>query len=144
MIADQNKKLSQAARTPKDTSHRRENADNFSAKISSSQAQGKSKLQSSRNDAREVRSDPVKGSFEGLQHSSGTLLSQNDAGYDNKSLQTARYNKEILSHNNANFVFDKLQSDSNYSIIDNYSSTHAKDTSSFRMSSIVSNNMNFR
>lgn len=144
MIADQNKRLSQAARTPKDTSHRKENSDNFSAKISSSQAQGRSKLSSSRNDAREVKSDPVKGSFEGLQHSSGTLINPDNTGYDNKALQTARYNKEIVSHNNANFVFDKFQSFSNYSIMDNYSSAHTKDTSSFRMNNIVSNNMMFR
>lgn len=141
-IVDQNKKLSNAAGSPKDTSARNENAEKFSEKV----AQGSEKIPLDK----ENPGDPVKklppnslrGSFEGLDLGSKTLINASGAGYDNKNFQVARYNKSMITHEN-NFVSDSLNLNKKYSIMDNYSSNSIRGTSSDRLSKIVKNNMMF-
>jgi hypothetical protein len=141
---DQNKRLSDAASRPRDTSHRKENADNYSAKISSSKSSPTKAVGESKNNIRQSNSDKLKGSYEGLQHSSSTVLQMNGRGYDNKSLQKARYNKNQISHNNHRFNFNMPPIDKKYSIMDNYTSSSATGSSSNKINNIVKNNMMFK
>jgi hypothetical protein len=141
---DQNKRLSSAAGRPKDTSHRKENANTYSAKISSSKSSAAKTVGESKTTVRKSNSDKLRGSYEGLQHSSSTVLQMNGVGYDNKSLQNARYNKNQISHNNHRFNFNMSPIDKNYSIMDNYSSMSATGSSSNKISNIVKNNMMFK
>lgn len=141
---DQNKRLSSASNKPRDTSHRKHNADKYSAKISSNQSNNNKTIAESRQTLRHGNSDKVKGSYEGLMHSSSTVLQANGRGYDNKSLQKARYNKTFNSHNNHRFNFSMPPTDKNYSIMNNNTSISAYKSPSDKISNIVKNNMMFK
>jgi hypothetical protein len=141
---DQNKKLSSAAGRPKDTSYRKQNADAYSGKISSSKSSANKTIGESKATVRKSNSAKLKGSYEGLQNSSSTVLQMDGVGYDNKAIQNARYNKNQVSHNNENFNFNMAPVDKNYSIMDNYSSMSATGSSSNKISNIVKNNMMFK
>jgi hypothetical protein len=71
-------------------------------------------------------------------------LQQNKVGYDNPSLQKARYNKDFASLNKANFSFKLNNNSTSYSIMNNLSSTTAKDSSSYRLNAVVRANMMFK
>lgn len=142
-IVDQNKNLGSAAGKSRDTSSRRERGNAYSAKIASSSNNSRSAMKESRARIKSGSNDPVRGSYEGLQHSSGTVINPNGVGYDNKSIQQARYNKDYISHNDARFYKEDFSLKSNYSIMNNYSSARVPGTSSERLSKIVKNNMMF-
>lgn len=133
MIRDQNRDLAAAANKPKDNSDKKANAEKVSAKISSKKLSSKHAARESRADFSGKENAPIKGSYEGLQHSAKALLSQNGVGYDNKSLQFARYADKSISHNTANFSFNYFSSASNSGIMDNYSSVSSVDSSSYRV-----------
>jgi hypothetical protein len=144
-IVNQNKALSDAGKTPRDTSHRDRAAQSYSAKVTStrpasvqaeSQADGQMQIRSSGN--------TIKGSYEGLNHSSPTVLQFNDTGYDDKSNQGARFNKNFASHASGSVSASTFTNSKNSGIMDNYSSVTTKDSSSDRLSGIVNNNMMFR
>lgn len=141
----QNETLKKAGSQPKDTSHRKENADRYSGKIVS-QKNTKSK---DFNDNKEIKkidngSDKLKGSYEGLMHSSSTTLQMSGRGYDSKSLQKARYDKSFASHNDNRFTFNNAPLNKNYSIMDNYSSTSRGSSSSSAINNIVKKNNIFQ
>jgi len=142
-IVDQNKSLGSSAGSPRDTSKRKARGDSYSAKIASSSNNSRDTMKQSQSRIRKGDNDPIKGSYEGLQHSSGTLINVNGSGYDNKSIQQARYNKDHISHNDARLYKEDFKLNRNYSIIDNYSSLKVSGTSSDRLSKIVKNNMMF-
>jgi len=140
----QNESLRKAGGTPKDTSYRKENAQKYSAKILSDKNNKPQETGGPKLSSKSGGSDKIKGSYEGLMHSSSTVINTNGRGYDAKSAQTARYNKDFISHNNHNFRFDNSMSDKNYSIMNNNSFSSKKDSSSFKLNNIVKNNMMFK
>ena len=138
-IVAQNKSFSDAAKTPKDTSHRSEEAKKYSAQVSSQRPAQKvaaSKEQISQT-SKPTGSRP-KGSFEGLMHSSSTMLQFNGAGYSKKSLQTARYSKKDSFKPLP--AASSFTSDKTYSIMNNYSSMMSEKSSSERIANIIKNN----
>lgn len=140
----QNESLSKAGNTPKDTSHRAHNAQKYSAKVVSDKNTSIRESDGPKLQATKGGSDTVKGSYEGLMHSSSTVINTNNRGYDSKSLKTARYNKDFISHNNHNFKFDNSILDKNYSIMNNNNFSFKKNTSSSKINGIVKNNMMFK
>jgi len=139
----QNKNLASAGKTPKDTSYRTQNANKVSAKVVSDKNVKSKDIDTSREKFQSNGSDKLKGSYEGLMHSASTILQPNNAGYDNKNLQKARYNKNVNFLNNINFSNSVSRVNNNYSIIDNYSKTNMIRNSSSIINSIVKNNMRF-
>lgn len=140
----QNKSLRDAAAQPKDTSHRLRNATSYSAKVSASSRSQKADSNASTVNMDKTASRRIQGSYEGLMHSSSTVLQANGVGYDNKNLQKARYDKKFAYHSAGNANNNFLLRNKNYSIMDNYSSSTMKDSSSSRLSSIVETNMMFK
>lgn len=141
----QNESLKKAASQPKDTSHRKENAQKYSAKIINKKNTNSKDF----NQPQEIRKvdnggDRLKGSYEGLMHNSSTTLQMSGRGYDSKSAQTARYNKNFASHNNHNFKFNDQPLNKNYSIMDNYSSSSMMKTSSSSINDIIKKNNVFQ
>ena len=94
----QNKSLRDAAAQPKDTSHRLRNATSYSAKVSSSSSRQKADSNASTVNMDKKAAKKIQGSYEGLMHSSSTVLQPNGVGYDNKNLQKARYGKKFAYH----------------------------------------------
>lgn len=141
---EQNDSLSKAGNTPKDTSHRKANAQKYSAKVVSDKNTKVKESNGPELKQTKSGSDQIKGSYEGLMHSSSTVINMNNRGYDSKSLQTARYDKDFISHNNHNFKFDNSILDKNYSIMNNSNFSSKKNTSSSKINGIVKNNMMFK
>lgn len=141
----QNKSLRNAAAQPKDTSHRLQKATSYSAKVSSTSRRERADSNASTVKMDKKAAKRIQGSYEGLMHSSSTVLQPNGVGYDKKSLQTARYNKKFAYHQSSSMNNpSSLLNNKTYSIIDNYSSVTMKDSSSDRLNSIVQTNMMFK
>jgi hypothetical protein len=68
----------------------------------------------------------------------------NGTGYDNKTQQKARYSKDVSNRVNANFIQNSFNLETKSSIINNYSSSTMKDSSSDRLKTIIRNNMMFK
>jgi hypothetical protein len=144
-VKDQNKALSAAGKQPKDTSHRTLTANKYAAKISSSKTPAKNVVSDSRQKIQATgKSDKLKGSFEGMDNSSSTYIQMNGTGYDNKTQQKARYSKDVSNRVNANFIQNSFNLETKSSIINNYSSSTMKDSSSDRLKTIIRNNMMFK
>lgn len=144
-VKDQNKALSAAGKQPKDTSHRTLTANKYAAKISSSKSPARNVVSDSRQKIQATgKSDKLKGSFEGMDNSSSTYIQMNGTGYDNKSQQKARYSKDVSNRVNANFIENSFNLETKSSIINNYSSSTMKDSSSDRLKTIIRNNMMFK
>lgn len=143
-IGNQNKTLRNAASSPKDTSPRLAKSNEYSAKISGSKTNVNKDDKQSVVNFDKSNSKKMQGSFEGLMHSSSTVLQQNNVGYDNPALQKARYNKDFASINKTNFSFKLNNTSNNYSIMNNLSSSTAKDSSSHRLNAVVRANMMFK
>jgi hypothetical protein len=144
-VKDQNKALSAAGKQPKDTSHRTLTANKYAAKISSSKSPARNVVSDSRQKIQATgKSDKLKGSFEGMDNSSSTYIQMNGTGYDNKSQQKARYSKDVSNRVNANFIQNSFNLETKSSIINNYSSSTMKDSSSDRLKTIIRNNMMFK
>lgn len=137
--------LKSAAKRPKDTSARIVSAKNNSAKVVSDTKPAGDSAVSSIQTVKPSGSDKIKGSYEGLQHSSSAHIQMNNTGYDAPGNQTARYNKDYISHNNHNFNF-KMDSDSNksYNVINNNARLSSKESSDTIVGNIVKNNMMFK
>lgn len=142
-IVDQNKALSSAAKTPKDTSKRGDESLKYSAKVSSSKLSSKSSSSEPQQRIQRSSGKVIKGSYEGLMNGSSTVLQFKGSGYDSKAAQSAKMSSNFQSHNTARFGFNSFTSNKNYSIMNNYTSITGRDTSSGRLSEIVRNNMNF-
>lgn len=143
-VKDQNKNLSEAAKQPKDTSHRSITAHKYAAQVSSSKGPSRNTVQESREKVNSARSsEPVRGSFEGLENSSSAHIIMNESGYSGKRHQIARQTSKMQNKMGGNFNFNSFTKETRASIIDNYSSSTMKDSSSDRLSKIVKNNMMF-
>jgi len=143
-VKDQNKTLASAAKQPKDTSHRSITANKYAAKIASSKSPTKNVVSESRQKIQASgQSDKVRGSFEGLENSSPAHILMDESGYSGKRHQKARYSKNFNTKLSGNFNFNSFTKETRSSIIDNYSSSTMKDSSSERLSKIIKNNMTF-
>jgi len=143
-VKDQNKKLAEAAKQPKDTSHRSINAHQYAAKVSSSKSPARNVVQESREKVNSSKnSEPVRGSFEGLENSSSAHIIMNESGYSGRRHQTARYSGKAQNKLGGTLNFNSFTKETKASIIDNYSSSTMKDSSSDRLSKIIKNNMMF-
>lgn len=142
-VKDQNSSLSQAGKTPKDTSSRKLDAGRYSAKVATSKMNSDTKLENSSNQVIRKTGNKIKGSYEGLMYSPSTVLQFNGTGYDRKSNQQARFSKNTSSFQGQR-VNNSFTSKNNYSIMDNYSGSTSKDSSSFRLTNIVKSNMEFK
>lgn len=144
-ISGQNKMLRDAGSKPKDTSYRKAEANRYSARVSSDQRRQKSETRASNINMDKTPAKVIKGSYEGLMYSKTAVLQPNGSGYDKKSLQSGRYNKKFAQSSDLGIAMaNALPKNKGYSIIDNYSSKSAANSSSDRLSSIVQNNMMFK
>jgi hypothetical protein len=108
----QNANLKKAATKRVDPTPKAQAVSKLSGKISSSQKTSSTPSptiqQASKTSRSSGPSDPVRGSFEGLDKSAGTLILPKGAGYDSKSFQTARYkeknNFKPLNYGSNNFA----------------------------------------
>ncbi len=142
-IVQQNKSLSDAGKTPKDTSPRVDAAKKVSAKVSSEKVIAKA-VGDSRGQVSRSTGNKIKGSFQGLNTSPGTVLQFKNTGYDSKVNQLKRYNKSFQSTSRGNFDLNSFTSNKNYSIMNNYSSVSMENSSSDRLNKIVKKNMMFK
>jgi hypothetical protein len=142
-IVDQNKSLSEAGKTPKDTSSRNADSQKYSAKISSSKMTNKQVLAESRGQASKQTKKVPRGSLEGYHASSSTILQFKNVGYDSKKNQIARFSDKHISNNSHSFSNKSFTSNNKYSIMNNYSSITSENSSSDRLSNIIRNNSLF-
>lgn len=142
-IGDQNKHLSDAAKTPKDTSPRLANANKYSAKIVSSvSAEHRPDSDIGGQNIRHT-GNKIKGSLEGLHNGSSTVLQFSNYGYDAKAAQKSRF-KEKSSLKELSLKSNSFTLNKNYSIMNNYSSLTIEKSSSDRLTNIIRNNMMLR
>jgi len=142
-IVDQNRKLAKGADSPKDTSARKKNSDDQAARVAASKEVSKQVSDESSSTIKSFSSSKLRGSFEGLDASSRTLLSPSNTGYDNKNIQTARYKDKLPLKPDENLLESNFNNKARYSIMDNYSSFGVKNTSMDRLGKIVKGNMMF-
>ena len=149
----QNKNLSDAATKKPDASRKTLTGNKYAAKIAS--GAGKSTSQNvenqnnveteSKSSPRMKRSDPIRGSFEGLKNSSSTMIQMDGIGYADPSIQKARYSKKFV-----NSIAQSMNAASNFTpfkksgTINNYSSIVASNTSAFKLNGMLEVNKYFR
>jgi hypothetical protein len=141
---DQNKSLSEAGNAPKDTSHRLDSANKYSASISSSKESTKNLPSDSNVKMQSSKQNVVRGSWEGLDGGKSTHIQLNGSGYSNKNIQKARYDKSFASHKvleNKNIQLDKPRTKG---IIDNYTNNSSPGSSSEIINNFSRNNMLFK
>jgi hypothetical protein len=141
---EQNKSLSEAGKTPKDTSHRLDNAKKYSATVSSSKESTKNVSSESNVKIQSSKQNVARGSWEGLDRGKSTHIQMNNSGYAAKSLQKARYEKGFASHKeleNKNIQLDKPR---NQGIINNYTNNSSPGSSSEIINDFSRNNMLFK
>jgi hypothetical protein len=138
----QNSTLSAAGKITKDTSYRTESANKVSAKVVSDKNTLSKEPTKPIETVKNVGADKQKGSYEGLMHSSSTVIQPKNVGYDNKNLQKARYDKNVNFLNKTN-INNMSNTNSGYSIMDNYSKLKIVKNSSSMINNIVKNNMRF-
>lgn len=139
---NQNKNLRIASTIKVDSTAKTRTANHYSAAVSSSKTQENSQstrtqrttVHESRKNINDGKPDPVRGSMEGLDNGKSTYLQFNNAGYDNKKIQTARnFKKEktLPEVKGASFLFTNQQ---NKGIINtNYSGMTSPGSSSDRL-----------
>lgn len=131
----QNKNLKDAASKRIDTSPRTQTSNKYAAKIASSKnissGSDTSGAQSTQYTPKSNinQSDPLRGSWEGLDKGSSTHIQMNGTGYLNPSIQKARYNKKFASHS-GNLRQDSFVKRNYRSIIDNRSGKGMEGSSS--------------
>jgi len=138
-----NKRLSSASNSGKDTSPRKARADKYSAKIVTSGGQ-KKPITGDESPGSRNRSKTIRGSLAGLNNPNSNHIQANGSGYDNKNIQTKRYDRNHYNIDNFENVNMNFNNSSNYSIMDNYSSTSMEKSSSNLINSRVKSNMSFR
>ena len=143
---NQNKNLSDAASKRKDTSPRTVTSNKYAAKIasgarkpnSSSVDNGQGPQYASKDSIKTQRPDPVKGSFEGLQSGSSTMIQMEGSGYLDKNFQTARYTrKQIANYAQSISLGNNFTQIKNSGIINNLSSIAFKNTSAHKLQNIM-------
>ena len=141
----QNKNLKDAASKRIDTSPRTQTSNKYAAKIASSKnissGSDVSGAQSTQYTAKGQinQSDPLRGSWEGLDKGSSTYIQMNGTGYLNPSIQKARYNKKFASHS-GDLRQDSFTKRNFRSIIDNRSGSTMEGSSSQIVSSMNKRN----
>jgi hypothetical protein len=133
----QNKNLSDAASKRVDTSPRTRTSNALAAKISTSKTGGSKQsevVQESRSSLKGAKSDPVRGSKEGLVDGPSTVIQMSGDGYDNPGIQRARYEQSQIGFKQNNNISNKLNfSSKKNGIIDNQSSTFNLNTSAYML-----------
>lgn len=139
----QNKNLRDASSKRIDTSHRSQTANKYAAAISSSKnssvgadESGPTTVQYSK---KPMKSDSIKGSFEGYMGGSSTHIQMNGSGYLNSSIQSARQIKATADHGMGMDV-SHFTNSSNYSIMNNTSRSYQKDSSAQKIKDIDKRN----
>lgn len=129
----QNKNLSDAANKRIDTSPRTKTANALAAKISTSKSSGveqSSVTHQSRSSLSGSKSDPLKGSKEGLMDTASTVIQMSGDGYDNPSIQRARYEQAQIGFKQKINISNKLNTATKKDgIINNQSSSFGLNTS---------------
>lgn len=145
-IQNQNKTLADAAKTPKDTSHRTVTSNRYAARIasnknsSSGSDQTASSSTTSAPRAKINSSDKIKGSWEGLDKGARADIVMNNTGYLNDQIQTARKTLKSASHKSVNFTANAFTGAKKLDIINNNTmATHANSSSS-KIKEIVKRN----
>lgn len=139
----QNKTLKDAGSKPKDTSYRTANANKLSAKISKKDTTSSINIASSRDRLESDTRPKSRPSWQGYMGEKSAVLQLNDVGYASKSLQTARYNKDFINHNTGINLSNPFTNTKKRDIIDNYGFFSSKESSSFKLNSIIENNRLF-
>ena len=148
---NQNKNLRAAANIKTSSTPKTRTANKYSATISSSKSAenpstGRAQAtveHESRQNINDGSPDPVRGSMEGLDNSKSTYIQPNNRGYDNNSLQSARYadrSKTMPTVKGASFLFTNNK---NNSIMDNYTRSSMSGSSSDRINKAVKLNRYF-
>jgi len=123
----QNKNLVDAGNKRIDTSPRTKTSNALAAKISTSKTGGShesSVVHEPRSSFAGAKSDPIKGSKEGLMDGASTTIQMSGDGYDNPSIQKARYEKtEMGFKQNINLFNNLNNSPKKNGIINNQSSS---------------------
>lgn len=143
----QNENLRKAANKRVEPTQKAQSTSKLSAKISStkvdSSAQTPTIEQASRVSRTSGPPDPVRGSFEGLNKSAGTLILPKGAGYDNPSFQTARY-KEKNNFKPLNYGSNNFASFKKNGKITKYGSSVAQNSSANKMNAKLTVEKMFR
>lgn len=140
-VVDQNRQLSAAGKTPKDTSGNKQESTKLSAKISADNR--KTTIRESKTQVTRSSGKQVKGSFEGYSYARSAVLQFKGAGYDAKRQQTARYNKGFPSLMDSPATSNSFTSSKKYGTMNNYTSMTVEKSSSDRLSKIVKANQMF-
>ncbi len=150
-IISQNRELSNAGKTPKDTSPRLEKANQDSASVPSLKNPNGNINENKRKISNSARSAVItsgRPSFEGYMNSSSAHISINGSGYSNRSVQKARYKENNTQKfvENKNNLLSSLRTNSSSGIINrhfesNSSGVFSEGSSSQRISNILNNNI---
>jgi hypothetical protein len=141
----QNKNLKDAASKRIDTTPRTQTSNKYAAKIASSKNTSSGSDVSGTQSTQYTpkgqinQSDPLRGSWEGLDKGSSTYIQMNGTGYLNPSIQKARYNKKFASHS-GDLRQDSFTKRNFRSIIDNRSGSTMEGSSSQIVSSMNKRN----
>lgn len=142
--SNQNRALSSEGLKPKDTSHRVTRVNKYSAKIANSKTGEKANTETAQAALPRRPADKMKGSYEGLDVGKSTVINMNGSGYDNPTNQQARNAK--LSQK-ATVMSERTEvdfnSNSKYSIMNNYSGMTAEGSSSDRIRRVIKTNNYF-
>lgn len=145
---NQNRNLSDAAAKRVDTSPRTVTSNKYAARVTSNIKKGSgvsgSVTSAEKTSVDYQRPDPVKGSFEGLDKSKSTYIQPDDTGYASKLNQQARYkDKTIKNFTSPTNGIGSLANVKKSGIITNYSSRAAKNSSTFKLNSMLDINKLF-
>jgi len=146
----QNKTLSEAGKTPKDTSPRLDQANRQSKDVSASKGDGDSSVNKGKRRINQSSGTVIqhgRPSYEGLMSSSSAHITMNNSGYLNKNMQTSRYSenavqKQTMSRDMGSIpsissLTSGIMSRANNS---NYSGFTSLGSSSDRISKVIRNN----
>lgn len=152
----QNKNLSDAAAKRIDTSPRTRTSNALAARVATQRSNSSvtgdpenNVTTTSRPRLAETPPDPVRGSYEGLVKQSSGHIQMDGDGYDNPSIQKARYQKDFLKSNNfkenkINSSLNNTSSIKNNGIMNNYSSTFDGDNIANKMKEFIKTDNMFR
>ena len=147
-IVSQNKELSAAGKTPKDTSPRVDKALNDSASVSSSKnPQSDLSINKAKIAESTARITKAKPSYEGYMNSPSAHISMNNSRYLNTRVQKARYKEKPIQKfvENKNNLLGSFNNQQNSAIINrhvgyNSGSLFEENSSSQRIAGIINNN----
>jgi len=140
--------LSDAAAKRVDTSPRTATSNKYAASVTSNIKKGSgvsgSVTSASKTSVDYQKPDPVKASFEGLDKSKSAHIQPDGTGYSSRLNQQARYtDKTIKNFNGSTNGINSLANFKRPGIITNYSSSAAKNSSTFRLNSMLDINKLF-